>query len=138
MDEKEVRKRILKKRNEKKISQQRVADLLGISRTAFRNLESGKTRIINENVLKFADITGTSATELLCGYDPTRELKIEHEKTRKEYEEKLEELNSISKRKIDALTLERDMLKDKVKAQEKTISLQDLVIGKLEKQLENC
>lgn len=137
MDDKEVKRRILRKRNEKKISQQHIADLLGISRTAFRDLESGNTRIINENVFKFADITETSAEEILFGYDVVSELKTEIEETKKRYEAKIEELNRINNQKIDRLILELNLLKDKIKAQEKTISLQDSYIESLEKQLDN-
>ena len=90
-------------RHEKNISQKEIAEKLGISRTAYVNLEKGKTRIVNENVEKFAEITGVSTAELVLGYKVPEDLnslekaQAEYGRKRKEiidqYEARIEKLN---------------------------------------------
>lgn len=45
---------------------------LGISLTAYRDLEKGETSIVNSNLNKVADILDTSAEELVLGYSPVQ------------------------------------------------------------------
>jgi len=90
-------------RQEKKISQKEIAEKLGISRTAYANLEKGRTRIVNEHVEKFAEITGVSTAELVLGYKIPENLntlekaQAEYGRKRKEiideYELRIEKLN---------------------------------------------
>ena len=47
-----------------------MAHQLGISLTAYRDLEKGATAMINSNLPKIAEITGTALEELLLGYTP--------------------------------------------------------------------
>lgn len=107
-------------RQEKKISQKEIAERLGISRTAYVNLEKGRTRIVNENVEKFAEITGVSTAEIVLGYkipeglDSLEKAQAEYGRKRKElideYEGRIEKLN----RAIDELKQQVSDLRDLV------------------------
>ena len=90
-------------RQEKKISQKEIAEKLGISRTAYANLEKGRTRIVNEHVEKFAEITGVSTAELVLGYKIPENLNT-LEKAQAEYGRKRKEIIDEYERRIEKLT----------------------------------
>ena len=52
-------------RNEKNLSQKDMADMLGISRQALANYESGRREPDNIMLIKIADILGTSVDNIL-------------------------------------------------------------------------
>ena len=70
MDNATVKENITKVRKAAGISQSDMADRLGVSRTAYRNLEKGETRLISVNVEKIAEILNTTPEELVLGYKP--------------------------------------------------------------------
>lgn len=53
-----------------KMTQEELADILGISLTAYRDLEKGPTAIINANIPKIADATGSTVEEIMLGFRP--------------------------------------------------------------------
>lgn len=53
-----------------KMTQEELADILGISLTAYRDLEKGPTAIINANITKIADATGSTVEEIMLGFRP--------------------------------------------------------------------
>lgn len=52
------------------LSQEEMADRMGISRTAYVKLENGRTRIITGSVLGFAEATGIPLAEIIAGCIP--------------------------------------------------------------------
>ena len=100
-------------RQEKRISQKEIAERLGISRTAYVNLEKGRTRIVNENVEKFAEITGVSTAEIVLGYKIPENLNT-LEKAQAEYGRKRKELIDEYEERIDKLNRTIDELKQQV------------------------
>ena len=66
-------KEIARLRKEKGFSQEKLAELLGVSRQAVTKWESGKTNPDTENLLAIAEIFGVSLDEL-CGAE-TKETK---------------------------------------------------------------
>lgn len=60
---------LLQLRKSKKLSQQAVADLLGISATAYQNYEYGKTELNYTGLRKLADFYGVT-TDYLLGREP--------------------------------------------------------------------
>lgn len=72
MDNTTIKDNIRKRRKEHRLTQEEMAHKLDISLTAYRDLEKGNTSIVNANVMKIADLLGTSAEELVLGYLPVQ------------------------------------------------------------------
>ena len=53
-----------------KMTQEELADIIGMSLTSYRDLEKGPTAIINANIPKIADATGSTVEEILLGFRP--------------------------------------------------------------------
>lgn len=90
IDEKTIKKNIYLRRRALSISQTEMAERLGLDRNTYRNIESGKTRIINGHLDKIADLLETSAEELVLGYrvgDPDSDPKLQD--TRAWYDSKI-------------------------------------------------
>lgn len=68
MDNSSVKKNIRESRRKSRLSQQEMADRLGMSRNAYRDIEQGKTKLINGNLEQIAMITGTSTERLILGF----------------------------------------------------------------------
>lgn len=69
MDEKTIKNNISRRRRMLSISQTEMAELLDIDRNTYRNIESGKTRILNCHLEAIAGILRISVEELL-GFSP--------------------------------------------------------------------
>lgn len=67
MNNNSIKENIRKIRKNKGLTQEDMAHRLGISLTAYRDLEKGATNIVNCNIPKFAEITGVTTEEVL-GY----------------------------------------------------------------------
>lgn len=68
MDNGSVKRNIRESRKNSHLSQQEMADRLGMSRNAYRDIEQGRTKLINGNLEQIAQITGTSAEKLILGF----------------------------------------------------------------------
>lgn len=67
MDNNSIKDNIRRIRKRSGMTQEDMAHELGISLTAYRDLERGATNIINSNIARIAEITGTTTEEVL-GY----------------------------------------------------------------------
>lgn len=72
MDNISIKDNIRKIRKAHKLTQEEMALRLGISITAYRDLEKGNTSILNGNVMKMAELLNTPAEELVLGYRPSQ------------------------------------------------------------------
>ena len=70
MDNISIKNNIMKIRKARKITQESMALSLGMSLTAYRDFERGKTSVMNMNVLKIASLLNIPAEELVLGYRP--------------------------------------------------------------------
>lgn len=70
MDSTSVKKNILKTRKDLGLTQKEMADKLGISRTAYRNLEKGETKVYSNHISAMARLSGKKEEELVLGYVP--------------------------------------------------------------------
>ena len=68
MDNSSIKENIRRKRKEKGMTQEEMSHILNMSLTAYRDLEKGNTAMINTNIAKIADATGSSVEELVLGY----------------------------------------------------------------------
>ena len=117
MDNTSIKENIRKIRKQRKMTQEDMAHLLGISVTAYRDLEKGNTSIMNANFLKIAELLETSTEELVLGYRPVQMPG-----------KKLEEMQAEYSERITALETENDYLKKLVKSLEETIATKNQII----------
>ena len=124
MDNTSIKNNIRKTRKARKITQEEMAHLLGISVTAYRDFEKGGTSIMNGNITKVADLLKTSTEELVLGYRPSQIEGVALEDIRKEYKGQIQVLE---RRVAD--------LEKLVNSHEETISSKNEIIKMLKKRL---
>ena len=103
MDNNSIKDNVCKFRKQRKMTQEEMADLLGISITAYRELEKGSTSMMNQHILKMARITNTPTEEIVLGYMPAqidnpvklRDLQAEYEEKIKERDRRIAELEKM-------------------------------------------
>jgi transcriptional regulator with XRE-family HTH domain len=122
MDNTSIKENIRKIRKQRKMTQEEMAHLLGISVTAYRDLERGNTSIMNAHLLKIAELLETSSEELVLGYRPVQMPGKKLEDVQAEYSEK-----------VMALEKEIDYLRKLVKSLEETIVTKNQIIEMLQK-----
>ena len=124
MDNTTIKDNIRKIRKTRRMTQEEMALRLGISITAYRDLEKGNTSILNSNVYKIADLLDTPAEEIVLGYRPSQMEGTSLKEMQQEYSGKIESL----KRRI--LDLEKLVL-----SLEETIGSKNEIISMLKKRL---
>lgn len=122
MDNTSIKENIRKIRKERKLTQEDMAHLLGISVTAYRDLERGNTSIMNAHVLRIAELLETSTEEVVLGYRPVQVPG-----------KRLEEIQAEYSDKIDALETEIEYLRKLVKSLEEALAAKNQVIEMLQK-----
>ena len=122
MDNTSIKENIRKIRKQHKMTQEDMAHLLGISVTAYRDLERGNTSIMNAHVLKIAELLETSTEEVVLGYRPVQVPG-----------KRLEEIQAEYSDKINALETEIEYLRKLVKSLEEALAAKNQVIEMLQK-----
>lgn len=123
---------ILKQRKEAGLSQEEMAEKLGISRTAYRNIEAGKTRLISRHAESMASILGISTEELLFGCcssssaDALSDIKAR-------YDTKIKDMESDHTEEEARLRSHIKFLEEYIASLKETIRTKDEVIGMLRK-----
>lgn len=125
MDNTSIKRNIRNVRKSRNFTQEEMAFRLGISLTAYRDLEKGETSIVNANLLKVADLLDTTTEELVLGYKPIPLEGPGVEDIREEYTGKV---NILEKRIKD--------LEKLVGSLEETISTKNEIISMLKKSLD--
>ena len=72
MDNTSIKQNICNARKSRKFTQEEMAYKMGMSLTAYRDLEKGETSIVNTNLQKIANLLDTSTEELVLGYRPVQ------------------------------------------------------------------
>lgn len=72
MDNNSIKDNIRRLRKQRKLTQEEMALQLGISLTAYRDFEKGKTSILHCNLMKIASLLETPTEEVLLGYRPSQ------------------------------------------------------------------
>jgi transcriptional regulator with XRE-family HTH domain len=127
MDNTSIKENIRKIRKQRKMTQEDMAHLLGISVTAYRDLERGNTSIMNAHVLKIAELLETSTEEVVLGYRPVQVPG-----------KRLEEIQAEYSDKINALETEIEYLRKLVKSLEEALAAKNQVIEMLQKKMFFC
>jgi len=132
--EKQVRENISRIRQERNISQKAMADKLGISRVAYANLESGRTRILNEHIERFAEVTGVSPEEIVLGYKLTDDVHS-LEQAQADYGRRRQEIIDKYEARIAELNKEITSLREQVADLHDLVSTKNEVINHLRSKL---
>jgi transcriptional regulator with XRE-family HTH domain len=124
MDNASIKNNIRKIRTSHNITQEEMAYRLGISVTAYRDFEKGKTSSMNSNILKMASILDTPTEALVLGYIPSEASGKKLEDVRKHYDSQV----TVLERRISDL-------EKLVTSLEGQISSKDEIIKMLKKRL---
>ena len=124
MDNISIKDNIRKIRKAHKLTQEEMALRLGISITAYRDLEKGNTSILNGNVLKIAELLDTPTEELVLGYRPSQIESANLQEVQAEYSGKI---NILERRITD--------LEKLVASNEEIIRGKNEIISMLKKRL---
>ena len=135
MDNATIKNNLEKKRNELGLSQTEMARRLEISLNAYRKLEKGNTRILNEHVEKFAEKTGTSVAELVNGFEPINSAMTGLNDVKENYDKKLRVLEDGYIKEIAMLKAEIERLNEKIRDKDEIISINRKLIRRYEKEL---
>ena len=118
MDNKTVKENIYRIRKEKKITQQQMAERLGMSRNSYRRIESGDTVLVNDHIVQIADLLEMSPDELLLGDSASDGRKILDE-MRVGYAQEISDRN----RTISSLEERIRLLEDLVRTTDEIITM---------------
>ena len=124
MDNSSIKDNIRKIRKSRKLTQEEMALQLGISITAYRDIEKGNTSILNGNLIKIARLLETPAEELVLGYRPSQ---IENAT--------LQEVQAEYSGRVDTLERRIKDLEKLVASNEETIRSKNEIIYMLKKRL---
>lgn len=121
MDNRSVKQRICKLREEKGVSQKWMADRLGIDRNTYREIEAGKTEIIYKRLPEIAVLLGVSLEALFREDDAAgerlEEAKAEYGKQMKRltdsYDLKLRDLEKELSSKNEIIDILKKQIRDK-------------------------
>lgn len=89
MDNNSIKDNIRKLRKQRRLTQEEMALQLGISLTAYRDFEKGKTSILHCNLTKIASLLDTPTEEVLLGYKPSQIEGTKLEDVEEEYNGKI-------------------------------------------------
>ena len=124
MDNTSIKKNIRTRRKARRYTQEEMADKMGMSLTAYRDLEKGETAIVNTNLLKIAMLLDTTSEELVLGYRPVQMEGPDLEDVREEYSGRVA---ALERRIAD--------LEKLVQSMEETIATKNEIITMLKKSL---
>lgn len=117
MDNNSIKENIRRIRKTRRLTQEEMAHRLGISVTAYRDIERGSTSMMNSNISKIANHLETSTEELVLGYHPIQM-----------NGEKLEEITGNYTDRISVLEKQVENLEKLVKTLEETIESKNEII----------
>ncbi len=140
MDNLSVKDNIIRIRKSRNLSQTEMAERLGISRTAYRNIENGETRLISDNLIRIAEICGTGVENLILGYHLPEHDETIADSREETYRSAVEDLKAKFADEVSRLTgeIERlnneiSTLKNYIGTQQELIRTKDEIISMLKK-----
>lgn len=125
MDNSSIKNNILKFRKKRKMTQEDVANMLGISVTAYRELERGGTSIVNPNIIKMAEVLNATTEELVLGYTPVEENSQKLEAVQEEYGNRMD----ILERRVKGLEKLVSSLEETIASKNEIISMLKKMLG---------
>lgn len=133
--EKQLRDNLNRIRREKNLSQKEMAEKLGMSRVAYANIETGKTRLINRKVERFVELNDVSPAEMVLGYKINEDDVHTLQQAQADYGRRRQEIVDAYEKRIEALNKEIDNLKKQVEDLRDSIDTKKEIIDMLRKRI---
>ncbi len=131
----QIKANLIRFRNNCKLTQTDLADLVGISRNTYRSIEVGETGLVHKALDKIAKRLGVSVESLILGYNP---LDINTDprlaKFKKDISLQQKKEREMDHKEMDRLLAENYELKEKVAMQKQIIEAKDQLIEYLKNQ----
>lgn len=137
MDNESIKRNLLRIRLEHNLSQEAMAEILGIARNTYRNIEKGKTRLLSDTIMKVADWAGMTPEEVTLGYFPTESADDRLKDIREDYNNRVKALVDDYEARLDAMMKENFLLKDLVKEKDDNIRNLKSMVALLENRKES-
>ena len=128
MDNRSVKQNILRLREMKNLTQEYIADSIGISLNAYWGLEKGDTNLISKRIPQIAKVLNVSVSEVLFGYDAAAE-KESVSRLLDETDKKYEKEKALA---IKDLLAENEALKGQIRDKEAQLKDKEKIIKLLE------
>jgi transcriptional regulator with XRE-family HTH domain len=119
------------------MSQEEMADILGVARNTYRNIEKGGTRLLSETVMKVAAWAGITPEEVALGYAPVETGSTKLKDARERFNYKVKVLTEDYEARLDALRQENALLKDLIKEKDDNIRTLKSLVALLENKKED-
>lgn len=107
---------LARRRKELGLSQEYMAEQLGISVTSYRKIESGRTQLVNRRIYDIARILDTTPEKIVFGYSSPDS---RNGMLKEEYDRELENLSDRNRSLQERISI----LEDLVKAKDEIISM---------------
>jgi transcriptional regulator with XRE-family HTH domain len=101
------------------MTQEDVANILGISVTAYRELERGGTSIMNPHIMRMAELMQTTTEKLVLGYEPVQSASCSLEEIEEEYGHKM----YILEQRVESLEKLTTSLEETIASKNEIISM---------------
>ena len=134
MDNKSIKENIYRLRRQLDLTQQQMADKIGISRVAYNKLESRSTKIINESLESMAELANIPVEQVYLGYTPAPE-GPPLEDIRAEFDLKREEAEQRYKTEIRHKEKELEAMAALLAAKNEVIQYQSQIINMLQRRI---
>lgn len=131
MDNNTIKDNIRRIRKTRKLTQEDVAHRLGISLTAYRDLERGRTNIVNGNIGRLAEEFETSPEELVLGYKPSQQASRALEEAKGQYQSRV----TLLEKQVEDLEKLVKTLEDTIASKNEIIENNKEIIAMLKKEL---
>lgn len=135
MNDSSIKGNIHKLRVRAGLSQSEMARRMELSLTAYRKLESGSTRILNEHLSRFAEEAGATLDEVVNGFKPISSKETTLEDVKESYEYLLREEKDSHAAETKALRDEIQRLRDKLSDKEELLETTRKLLSHYEKEL---
>lgn len=132
-----VKKNLETIRLSNKLSQEDMANALGITRNTYRNIEKGKTKLISDTIMRVAEWAEISPEEVVLGYAPVKDRDSVLKETRERLNRRIKTLTDEYEAKLERQRSEIELLKELIKEKNDNIRSLKSWIAILEKKTES-
>lgn len=133
MDNISVKKNLENIRLSNNLSQEEMANVLGIARNTYRNIEKGGTKLISDTVMKVAEWADLTPEEVVLGYAPVEDRESLLRETRERLNGRIKTITDDYEAKLERLRSENELLKELLKQKDDNIRTLKSITAILEK-----
>lgn len=131
-----VKKNLENIRLNRKLSQEEMANVLGVARNTYRNIEKGRTKLISDTVMKVAEWAEITPEEVVLGYVPIDDKDSVLKETRERLNERIRVLTEEYEAKLERQRTEIEFLRELNKEKDDNIRSLKSWVAILEKKAE--